>query len=417
MNRRLSPTALLVILTGLNLFNYIDRYVLNAVRTPIAADFGLGYGDSGRLFTAFMLGYFVTSPLFGFLGDRLSRKVLIALGIFVWSLGTVLTGLAEGFAMLVFFRALVGVGEASYATLSPGLISDTWSANKRNTAITIFYVAIPVGSALGYVLGGEIASLWGWRQAFYWAGAPGLFLALILLPFREPARGEADGPASSAARKARIGDVARLVVNRDYSLVVWGYVAYTFALGAFAFWGPTFLEKVHGLPLDRADNFFGSVLVVAGLLGSLIGGLVATWWQRRTPAGYALLLSLSIFCAVPVSFYALLAASTTSSMIFLGLSIFFIFFSTGPVNTLILETAPANVRSSAMAISIFLIHLFGDMPSPEIVGRLADRLAGDLRTALLLLPVALACAGALWMVLAVKTGKAHAPSGAVEKAA
>jgi MFS transporter, Spinster family, sphingosine-1-phosphate transporter len=419
LSRRLSPTSFLVILTGLNLFNYIDRYVLNAVRTPMAADFGLSYGDSGRMFTAFMLGYFVTSPFFGFLGDRFSRKVLIALGIFVWSLGTVLTGFAQGFVMLLFFRALVGVGvgEASYATLSPGLISDTWAADKRNTAITIFYVAIPVGSALGYMLGGEIAGHWGWRQAFYWVGAPGLLLALVLLPFREPGRGEADGAirgkadgqSSPISRKASVGDVARLVVNRDYSLVVWGYVAYTFALGAFAFWGPTFLQKVHGLPLDRADNFFGAVLVVAGLLGSLAGGFLATWWHRRTPAGYAFLLSLSMFCAVPVSFYALLAAGARDSMIFLGLSIFFIFFSTGPVNTLILETAPVNVRSSAMAVSIFLIHLFGDMPSPEIVGRLADRLAGDLRTALLLLPVALACAGALWLALALKTGKDNVP--------
>ncbi len=273
MNKRLSPTSSLVILTGLNLFNYMDRYVLNAVRTPMAADFGLGYGDSGRLFTAFMLGYFVTSPFFGYLGDRYSRKVLIALGIFVWSIGTMLTGLAQSFVILLCFRALVGVGEASYATLSPGLISDNWGADRRNMALTIFYVAIPVGSAVGYMLGGEIASHWGWRYAFYWAGAPGLLLALILLPFREPERGEADGAVASTPKKASLGDVARLFVNRDYNLVVWGYVAYTFALGAFAFWGPTFLQKVHGLSLDRADNFFGAVLVVAGLAGSLIGGL------------------------------------------------------------------------------------------------------------------------------------------------
>jgi predicted MFS family arabinose efflux permease len=383
----------------------MDRYVLNAVRTPMAADFGLGYGDSGRLFTAFMLGYFVTSPFFGFLGDRLSRKILIALGIFVWSLGTVLTGVAQSFAMLLCFRALVGVGEASYATLSPGLISDTWGREKRNNALTIFYVAIPVGSAIGYMLGGEIASHWGWRYAFYWAGAPGLLLALILLPFREPERGEADGLTLEKPKKASLGDVARLFMNRDYNFVVWGYVAYTFALGAFAFWGPTFLQKVHGLPLDRADNFFGAVLVVAGLVGSLLGGFLATWWQRRTPAGYALLLAASVLVAVPLSFCALLAGSTALSMAFLGLSIFFIFFSTGPVNTLILETVPVNVRGSAMAISIFLIHLFGDMYSPEVIGRLADSLAGDLQKAILLLPIALFVAALLWMILALKTGK------------
>src|SRR5437899_6038487 len=157
---QLSPFWLLFILTGLNLLNYLDRFVLNAVRTPLANDFGVNYGDSGRTVTAFMIGYFVTSPFFGYLGDRLSRKWLIAFGIFVWSLGTLLTGSAAGFAMLLLFRVLVGLGEASYATISPSLISDAFAPARRNNALTIFYVAIPVGSALGYILGGEIAAHW-----------------------------------------------------------------------------------------------------------------------------------------------------------------------------------------------------------------------------------------------------------------
>src|SRR5215471_11503937 len=160
MRKQLSPGWLLTILTGLNLLNYLDRFVLNAVRTPMAEDFKIGYGDSGRMVTAFMIGYFVTSPFFGYLGDRLSRKWLIAFGIFVWSLGTLLTGFAGGFGMLLFYRVLVGLGEASYATISPSLISDAFSATMRNNALTIFYVAIPVGSALGYIIGGEISAHW-----------------------------------------------------------------------------------------------------------------------------------------------------------------------------------------------------------------------------------------------------------------
>src|SRR4029079_1110917 len=119
-----------------------------------------------------------------YLGDRLSRKWLIAFGIFVWSLGTILTGFAGGFAALLVYRVLVGLGEASYATISPSLISDAFTATRRNNAITIFYVAIPVGAALGYVAGGEISAIWGWRHAFIWAGLPGLVLALVLLPFK-----------------------------------------------------------------------------------------------------------------------------------------------------------------------------------------------------------------------------------------
>src|ERR1041384_2414364 len=191
-DRRLSPKVLLAVLTGLNLFNYLDRFVVSAVLSPIQSEFKLSDDQLGTLNTAFMIGYFVTSPFFGYLGDRVPRKWLIALGIFVWSLGTVLTGFASGFVMLLMFRVLVGLGEASYATISPSLLSDTFGPARRNNALTIFYVAIPVGSALGYILGGQVSSHWGWRHAFIWAGVPGLLLALILLPFREPRRGQAE---------------------------------------------------------------------------------------------------------------------------------------------------------------------------------------------------------------------------------
>jgi predicted MFS family arabinose efflux permease len=273
---------------------------------------------------------------------------------------------------------------------------------KRNNALTIFYLAIPVGSALGYILGGEVAAHAGWRYAFFWAGAPGLLLALMMLPFREPGRGESEARAERSLSLPGPADVLRLFRNRDYTLIVWGYVAYTFALGGFAFWGPTFLERVHGLPLDKADTFFGAVLVTAGIAGTLIGGFGATWWQKRTPAGYSLMLSGSVFLAVPLSFAGLLSGSSGSAMGFLAVSIFLLFFCTGPVNTLILEAVPVNVRASAMAVSIFLIHLFGDMWSPEIVGRLADHLHNDLQKAVLILPVALTVAALLWMLLAMR---------------
>jgi predicted MFS family arabinose efflux permease len=399
---QLSPFWLLFILTGLNLLNYLDRFVLNAVRTPLANDFGVNYGDSGRTVTAFMIGYFVTSPFFGYLGDRLSRKWLIAFGIFVWSLGTLLTGFASGFAMLLLFRVLVGLGEASYATISPSLISDAFAATKRNNALTIFYVAIPVGAALGYIMGGEIAAKWGWRYAFIWAGVPGLLLALVLLPFREPQRGQVDLADGQVLSKPTLRDYSKLFVNPKYQLVVWGYVAYTFAQGAFAFWGPTFLETVHHLPAPKPDRFFGAVLVVAGLVGTLSGGFAASAWQKRNPAGYAWTLASTTLLAVPTAFAALLAPSATGAMIFLAITMFLLFLSTGPINTLIIESVPVNLRASAMALSIFMIHLFGDMWSPEIVGRLADAW-GNLRKGVLLLPCVLFIGGLFWLVLAIKS--------------
>ncbi|MSU57504.1 MAG: MFS transporter [Pedosphaera sp.] len=400
--RQLSPRGLLFILTGLNLFNFLDRYVLSAVLPPLQRDLSLSDGQAGRLATVFMLGYFVTSPVFGWMGDRFTRKWLIAVGIFVWSLGTVLTGFATTFAMMVGFRLLVGVGEASYATISPSLISDSYPAEKRNNALTIFYVAIPVGAALGNIIGGYVAAHWGWRHAFIWAGAPGLLLALTMLPFAEVRRGQSD---HASAAKPRVRDILKLFLLPDYMLVVLGYTAYTFALGAFGIWGPTFLHRVHGVAVENAGTFFGAVLVVAGLVGTLIGGFAATAWHKRNPAGYAWTLGLSVLVAVPLGFAAFLVHETFWSMTFLAAAMFFLFLSTGPVNTLILESVPANLRASAMAVSIFMIHLFGDMWSPEIVGRIADA-TGSLRKAVLILPVALLVAAGLWLGLALKTKRA-----------
>ena len=401
-SRVLSPFWLLVILTGLNLFNYLDRYILPAVLTPLKGELHINSADAGRINTAFMLGYFLTAPFFGYLGDRISRKWLIALGIFIWSAGTVLTGFATGIGVLLLYRILVGVGEASYATISPGLISDAYEPARRNNALTIFYVAIPVGGALGYGLGGFIEHHFGWRNAFFCAGIPGLLLALVLLPFREVARGQAEG---KIAEKPSLRDVLGVFRLPDFHLVVWGYVAYTFSLGAFAYWGPTYLVQVHGLPNQTADFFFSIVLLVAGLVGTFLGGFAATAWHRRTPAAYALVLGFSVLAAVPFAFGAFLTSNTLTAMSCLAAAIFLLFLSTGPVNTLIIESVPVNLRASAMAISIFTIHLFGDFRSSEIVGGLDDRWH-SLQKAVLILPAVLIVAAVLWLALALKTLRA-----------
>ncbi|HWY75810.1 MAG TPA: MFS transporter [Verrucomicrobiae bacterium] len=398
--KRLNPAWTLAILTGLNLFNYLDRFVLSAVLPKLQAELRLGDGTTSWILTAFMIGYFITSPFFGYLGDRFPRKWLIAAGIFIWSLGTILTGFARTFEQLVAYRVLVGVGEASYATISPSLISDNFGPDRRNNALTIFYVAMPVGAALGNIVGGQIAAHYTWRDAFIWAGAPGLLLALVLLPFREPARGQEDH-VGEGSTKPKLLDFLHLFRIGKYQLVVLGYTAYTFAVGAFGNYGPSFLVRVHGVPIDKAGTFFGLVLVFAGLLGTFSGGFAATAWQKRNSAGYAWTLGLSVAVAVPIVVMAFLSHQTTVAMACLALSMFLLFLCTGPVNTLIIESVPVNLRSSAMALSIFMIHLFGDLWSSAIVGHLSD--AWGLRTAVMILPVALLVCAMLWLALAVRT--------------
>jgi MFS transporter, Spinster family, sphingosine-1-phosphate transporter len=412
-NRTLSPFWLLFILSGLNLFNYLDRYVVNSVVEPMKLEFGLTDWQAGRINTAFMLGYFVTAPFFGYLGDRFSRKWLIAAGIFVWSLGTVLTGLANSFIILLGYRMLVGFGEASYATISPSLISDAYGPKRRNNALTVFYVAIPIGASLGFLVGSQVSATWGWRYAFIGAGLPGFVLALSLLPFREPERGRSDGLDEEHFHRPNKTDVFKLLRQTDFNLVVWGYVAYTFAMGGFQFWGQSYLERVFGMTTKQAGFYLATLIAVAGLVSTFAGGFAATAWRKRNPAAYSLTLGISTLAAVPFAAWAFLGDTKLGLLTGLAMAILLLFMGTGPVNTLIVESVPVNLRASAMALSIFMIHLFGDFWSPEILGHLSGWFG--LKRAVLVLPLALLVGGGLWLGLAIKTLKCAGRSPATPR--
>lgn len=398
------PVGSLVVLTGLNLLDYLDRQLLAAVLTPIKTELNLSDEQLGTIQSAFMWGYFLTSPLFGYLGDRVPRRWLVAAGVFVWSLGTLMSGHVSTLGALILFRVLVGFGEASFGTISPGWIADLFPAGKRNNAISIFYLAIPVGSALGYILGSAIAAKYGWRAAFLWAGYPGLLLTFVLFLLREPARGAAEKTAVIASeQKPGWSAYLALFKFREYRLVIAGYVAQTFAMGGFALWAPTFLHRVHHMKNEDAGDFFGKALVISGLVATLAGGFAATAWQKRTGRGYAGMLALSSLLTAPMAYVAFSASDPLTSKVALAASMFLIFLSTGPVNTLILETVPVAMRATAMAGSIFAIHMFGDLWSPRLVGLLSDRWNDLQRATVTVLPVALVVSAVFWLWLVFAT--------------
>jgi MFS family permease len=400
MPRSMKPAVLLAVLTALNFLNYFDRFILASVAEIIGKRFILSDTEIGTLSTAFMLGYFLTSPFFGFLGDRLQRKWLIAFGIFIWSLATFLTGYAESYSELIFYRVLVGIGEASYATVSPALIADYFPETKRNKALTIFYVAIPLGAAFGTLFGSYVGQHYGWEKAFMLAGAPGLIFAFSLLPFKEK---RADSSASGAPQeKPRLGEALSLLKIRDYNLIVWGYVAYAFALGAYQYWGQVFLQRTHNLTPSEAGSYLGGVMVITGLIGTFVGGFISTRLQNRTKSGYALLCGFSVLAAFPFCILFTLSSSLLVTQISLAIAMLFLFMPTGPVNTIILDAVPANLRASAIAISIFAIHAFGDLWSPLIVGRVSDYFLNIQIGLITLLPAVLLCA-VFWLKLAVPT--------------
>ena len=394
------------LLLGLNLLNYLDRYVMSGALGPMQRDLNLTDADAGWAVSAFMLGYFLTAPFFGWLGDHFPRRYLMLAGVLVWSAATAGSGLAHTFTQLFAIRIFVGFGEACFVTIGPSWISDLFPSSRRNTAITLFYVAIPFGSALGFTLGGYFAGKGAWREAFYYAGVPGILLALGLLLVREPRQGEADVD-TARLEEATASGIGTLLQNRRYQLLVWGYAAQTFSVGAFGVWGPTFLHRVHGFSTGFAATIFGAMLAGCGLLATILGGMAGTFLRRRVAAGYVWVMAVSIVFSVPICWFALTTSAPMSSLVGLGVGMFFLFLPTGPITSELLEIAPALLRSTAVALSIFVTHLFGDWGSPTIVGYVSDwsghreggRWIGDLQKGVLMLPAVLAIGAVCWCAL------------------
>ena len=207
------------LLTMMNLLNYLDRWVPSVVKDLFKADLKLTDAQTSLPLTGFVIIYMLTSPIFGALADRWPRKVLIAAGVALWSLATGAAALAIGFWTFFLARALVGVGEAAYATLSPALLSDFYPSDRRNRILTIFYVAIPVGSALGFGLGGALGQHFGWRAAFLICGLPGIAVAAMALMIRDPGRGRFDSDAAQIPPRWPQA-IQILLKNRDYMLAV-----------------------------------------------------------------------------------------------------------------------------------------------------------------------------------------------------
>src|SRR3989441_2731539 len=400
----------LSVVTILNFLNYIDRFILAAVLPRVKSELVLTDFQLGLLANVFLVTYFVTSPLFGALGDRLSRPRLMSAGVTAWSIATAAAGFTADFVQLLIARAWVGIGEAAYATISPALLSDYFPRSQRGRAFAVFYVAIPVGSAAGFLLGGTIERAFGWRAAFYAVGLPGIVLALLALRVPDPVRGATEEP-SSLGRGRRYSQQADapgegfstrtlsdLFRNKAYVGTVLGYAAYTFALGGLAFFMPTYFERVRGLELARADFIVRGVTVLAGLSGTFLGGYLGDWMAARVQYGQLWLSGLSSLAAVIPAWLALTVASSPTYIVWFFLAEFLLFFSTGPVNVMIVSVVPPAARARSMAVSIFTIHLFGDAISPPIIGWLAD--THGLARAVLIVPVAIAISGFVWTATA-----------------
>lgn len=380
----ISTRYVLALLISVNLLNYIDRQVLYAVFPLVKADLHLSDTELGILGSAFMLCYMVSAPLFGWLGDRGSRPALASFGLLLWSVATAAAGFAPGYRTLLAARTVVGVGEASFGTVSPGLLADYFSKERRGRILAYFYLAIPVGSAMGYLLGGVIGQKLGWQAAFLIVGAPGLLLALPLRWLKEP---RISGTPRSNSTKGGFGSFTR---NRSFIITTLAMAAMTFALGGLAQWLPSFLHRVHGLDVARGNTLFGAITVVAGIGGTLAGGMLGDLFQKRSPAGYLRVSGWGFVAGIPLAGLAILTPSLQICLAAIFCAEFFLFLNTGPLNTVIINVTPPELRGTAFAINIFFIHALGDAISPTILGYCSD--LWGLQHALLITPAAIALA-------------------------
>ncbi len=383
-----------LILTMMNLLNYLDRIIPSVVKDLFKVDLKLTDAQTSLPITGFVIVYMLTSPIFGALADRWSRKVLIALGVAIWSLATGAAALAVGFWTFLLARAFVGIGEAAYATISPALLSDIYPPGKRNRILTIFYVAIPVGSALGFMLGGIFGNAFGWRAAFLICGLPGLALAAMALASRDPGRGHSDTDAAVVPPPwARA--LGPLLKNRAYVLAVAGYAAVTFASGALADWFPTFLQRHHAMSVKASGMYVGASAALGGLLGTAFGGVCGDVLKRWTRQPYLALSGWSMMLTTVFAFLAVRVHNTTAAIVMLFVAQFFLWFYNGPINALIANSVPSALRVRAFALSILSIHIFGDAISPSIVATASDHIG--LQHAIQMVPLALGAGALIWL--------------------
>jgi predicted MFS family arabinose efflux permease len=387
---RFSPAlGTLILLICLNLLNYIDRYILPGAQALVQKEYGWSDQRMGALTTALFVVYMLVAPLTGWMGDRISRKPLIIGGAVLWSLATLGTAWVHDYWTLYLRHALVGVGEATFGIFAPAVLADFYPERDRNRILSIFYLAIPVGAAIGYLAGGELGTLYGWRAPFFLCAIPGLLVAVLYGWLgREPDRGTTDHVKPTLNRTTFLG----LFSNGAFLTATLGLAALTFAMGGISAWVPTFLHRSAGLSVANSSLVVSGITVIDGIAGTVAGGWIAQRWLRTNHRALYL-----------VSFWSVALTLPCGALVFFGppkwavpalfVAEFFLFLNTGPLNTAIVNSVSFRVRATAISVNLFFIHFFGDTFSPQIIGAVSDRT--NLRLALGLTLVSLLVSGAI----------------------
>ncbi len=385
-----SKAYLLFILFAVNFMNYMDRQVISGVSEFLKHDFMLRDAELGKIAIAFMISYSILSVPAGILADRWKPAKVAAVGLFLWSMATVLTSTSQGFYSLFFWRALTGVGEAAFVCTAPTIIGWIFPDENRSAKLSIFNLGLPFGGAAGVIIGSKLGELYGWNTSFVIAGLPGMLLAYALwnLPIDEyrPEKLQSSNSGFSIA----------FMKNSVYLLVVLGYAGISWTFGSIAFWMPAYFTREWGLAVSQAGLYTGVIQVIGGLLGAVAGGYIADFWYRKDRRGRA----YTLFIGCALSGLSIWVGMVLHSLVFFTLACFFIMWHMGVAQAMILDSTPEPLWSTASATAILLMHAFGDIPGPVVTGYFSDQV--NLGFAVGLLPMAVLIAAGAFLAASFK---------------
>lgn len=391
----MTPKKLFWILFLLNLLNYIDRQVLYSVFPLLQQDLKLTDLQLGSLASAFMVVYMCCAPLIGFWADRAPRQKLVSASAFIWSTATLCCAAAGNYAGLLMARSFIGVGEAGFTTIAQPFLAEQYPEKKRATVLAIFGLALPIGSALGYLLGGVTGQHWGWPSAFLLAGVPGFILAFLAwTQLQDPTHQNL-----LPAKRPQLDDYRALLTNYPFLWLCLANAMITFVQGGLSAWMPMYFHRYFNFTVAQAGTVFGALVVVCGAAGTFFGGKMADKLLSKTTKAYFVTIFGGILLTLPCAWGALQTQNSTWGVILIGLAIVCIFLPMGPIAAALVALSEPKVRSMAFALNIFIIHALGDAISPLLIGRASDE--WGLKTALLLGCTTL-LPGLLFIALAAK---------------
>jgi MFS transporter, Spinster family, sphingosine-1-phosphate transporter len=361
----------LAVICFANFLNYLDRQVVSALESEIRPAFELSKEEFGLLWSAFTVGYMVFAPLVGHAAVRGRRTLIFAVCVLVWSLATIGSGLADSKLQLYASRFLIGVGEAGCLVIGPTLVVDLFSARVRGRALSIFYLGLPLGGTAGYLVGGVVTEHFGgWRNAFLVAGAPGLLVALLILFLPEPRR----APAPTGTQETGLAPYLALLRNRTLMLIILAQAFAVMILVPLLHFGIAFFESERGMTKLQATSYLGVIGLVAGVLGSVLAGILGDRLARRTRGAYALLAGCAYALALPALLVGFTAREPAVILVSLTIGATCLFLCMPAVNTQIANVVRPDQRAMAYALAVFILHFLGDMAAPPAFGAMATYL-------------------------------------------